>query len=102
MVVPSLTSVIVSSEGDIDEGEDSVGLLLLLCSITEGLKVTSRCGGLVGLSLLASKGKVGAMKTLVGSVSVDGRRGVIDAGGHLSAVNVVCNRKGELEAVEER
>ena len=40
------------------------------------------------------------MKTLVSSVSVDGRRGVIDAGGHLSAVNVICNRKDELEAVE--
>ena len=100
IIVPSLTAAIVAKEGDIDEGEDSVGLLLLLCYTPEGLRATSRSGGLVGLSLLASKGKVGAMRTLVGSVSVDGRRGVVDAGGHLSAVNVVCNRKDELEAVE--
>jgi len=55
----------------------------------------------MGLSLLASKGKVGAIKALITSASLNGRQGVVDAGGHLSAVNVVCNRKDEMDAVEE-
>ena len=94
-LTPSLVAVVVKAEGELPDGDDVVSVL---CGLGSGssLRRVEEGGGLVALSLLASKGKVKALRCLL---DADGGR-VVESGGHLSAVNVVCNRKeGPSESI---
>ncbi|GMH86363.1 hypothetical protein TrST_g82 [Triparma strigata] len=91
----SLVNEVVAKEGDLSDDDEVYKLLCLLSSSKAGLKTVTSLGGLVALSLLASKGKVSALQCLLAADASQ----VIESEGHLSAVNVVCNRSDGVEAV---
>ena len=94
-LTPSLVELVVGKDGELEDDSDVVSVL---CGLGSGpsLSRVEDGGGLVALSLLASKGKVKPLRCL--SAADVGK--VVESGGHLSAVNVVCNRgSGPEESV---
>ena len=95
-----ISSKVVEVEGEMEEDHDVYGLLRAICNESSGIREVERRGGLGAISLLASKGKVGAIDALIEcEKGAGGCARIVEVGGHLSCVNVICNRGDCSEAL---
>ena len=77
-----LVDEVVAKEGGLADDDEVYKLLCLLSSSEAGLKTVTSLGGLVALSLLASKGKVSALQCLLAAdakqvIESEGEREVV-------------------------